>query len=500
MGSAQAFQCFDHASPAGVACISCCAQFPGPGAHSHTGESGEASFHLKYRITSRIGKGTFAYVYAAQLEVEAGSEQETLEVAVKVSDLRSKATSSTVKLDANLLRQAEQEAVLLRRVSGQKHCVQYVANYIQDNFSYLVMEKCDYPLLQALERSTYLDEYTLAHVFQQMLHAIASIHSVGVVHRDIKLDNYLHNGDLPLGVVKLCDFGLAESMDATKPQVLETHGTPPFMSPEMLCGRGYAGKTDVWSLGVVAYILFFGRFPYDPLKRTSKAMKEAIISGHPSPSFLLEPPVEGDCSNIAADGAAKAAAVSGGAVDFVRALLARDPDARPSAQRALEEQPWLRGEPPGSGGAEEGASHGARRPAPCLKPAVHAAKLLLVRGECASVRSLHREVTARQRVAGWQSHHAGWPSVLGTTMITSAFAAVGDYAFQLRSASTASWKASSSNSSSGSRGAVAGSVGSLALPPTSAEVAFPCDLYNEGGAPDCEAHCGHVVPGAREGL
>jgi serine/threonine protein kinase len=89
--------------------------------------------------------------------------------------------------------------------------------------------------------------------------AVAYCHENSVVHRDIKPDNLLLQDE---GKVKLCDFGVSRIM---KPEVLfeDAAGTPAFMAPEVLDKVPHLGwPIDVWSLGVLLYIMLCGKLPF----------------------------------------------------------------------------------------------------------------------------------------------------------------------------------------------------------------------------------------------
>lgn len=148
-----------------------------------------------------------------------------------------------------------------------------------------------------------------------MLLGIVHVHSKGIIHRDVKPENFL----VADGTVKLCDFGMAEFMPAKK-LLGGVYGTPPYMSPEMILRRGYDLGSDVWSYGVCMYLLQYGEYPYVPHVRTGTAMKELIAKGVPEPKFISKDALQlprNECR------------------EFIRCMLNRDRKCRPSAETML---------------------------------------------------------------------------------------------------------------------------------------------------------------------
>lgn len=100
-------------------------------------------------------------------------------------------------------------------------------------------------------------------ISRQLIKAIAYIHSLDIVHRDLKIDNILVNRDLK---VKLIDFGFSRQLPRENYMLYDFCGTPHYIAPEVIHREGYFGKpADIWSLGIVIYKMTVGTFPFKGL-------------------------------------------------------------------------------------------------------------------------------------------------------------------------------------------------------------------------------------------
>jgi serine/threonine protein kinase len=239
---------------------------------------GMGSFHGNYRLGEKLGEGNFGQVRIAKLR----SSKDVR--AVKIIDVRSSGLAgSPDDVDDEKLKDAMIEAKAMQRVSGHKHCVEFFETFADQSLFYIVMEKCKVSLMDRLESMSCVSEHYLARLFREILLGVSHVHQASVVHRDIKPDNILLGG-ADGDTVKLTDFGMAQEM-TSRGYLTSRCGTAPYMSPEIVSSQPYDFRTDVWSVGITAYVLLYGDFPYVPKVHSSRAMKEAIFRGEPAPNF-----------------------------------------------------------------------------------------------------------------------------------------------------------------------------------------------------------------------
>jgi len=133
----------------------------------------------------------------------------------------------------------------------------------QDGEPYIVMEYVEgEPLDRAIKRHRLQLEHALS-VVEQICLALAYAHRSGVIHRDIKPANVIVRAD---GSVKLLDFGIARDETRLDTSITSTGslvGTPPYMAPERFGGGAVDGRSDIFSAGVLLYLLVTGRLPFD---------------------------------------------------------------------------------------------------------------------------------------------------------------------------------------------------------------------------------------------
>ncbi|CAK9033131.1 Calcium-dependent protein kinase 10 (OsCDPK10) (OsCPK10) [Durusdinium trenchii] len=182
----------------------------------------------------------------------------------------------------------------------------------------LVMEKLNGPdLFDAFSKKRRYTETDAVDIVRQILSAVAYCHRNGVCHRDLKLENFCLEDDSENARIKMIDFGLAHSIDDFP--MTDSCGTLYYAAPEVLRGN-YTERCDMWSLGILTYILLDGRAPF--MGRNDRQTYRLILQGEYR--FAEE----------------RWAHVSANAKDFISKLLQVDPQQRMTAEEATV-HPWL---------------------------------------------------------------------------------------------------------------------------------------------------------------
>ena len=183
-----------------------------------------------------------------------------------------------------------------------------------DKYMLIIMEYISGGNLQNfVKKRRKLCEKTAKILFRQLIQGIKYIHSKGIAHRDIKLENILLDLN---NIVKICDFGVGKITQKGQ-KLLDQCGTPVYMAPEIIQGDGYEGfPVDVWSAGVALYIMLSGNIPFNRDK--THDLQSAIIN---LPYKKID-----DISDIAND--------------LLKNILEKDPSKRFTPDQILE-HPWI---------------------------------------------------------------------------------------------------------------------------------------------------------------
>jgi 5'-AMP-activated protein kinase catalytic alpha subunit len=206
-----------------------------------------------YKIGKVIGKGAFGKVHLAVHKLTDNF--------VALKSIRKKMMTNEQQFKKVL----QEQKILIK--ARHHSIVRLYESFETDSHIVFVMEVCGGgDLLSYVRRRRKLKEDLAKFLFAQIVQGLQYIHNMGVLHRDIKLDNILLTSE---GDLKICDFGVSKII--TDPLVLQTEqcGTPAYIAPEIFRGQGYRGyQSDVWSAGVVLYAMLYGTVPFKATNMT----------------------------------------------------------------------------------------------------------------------------------------------------------------------------------------------------------------------------------------
>ena len=260
-----------------------------------------------YEIDRELGTGAFAVVKIVRHRVTG------VEYAAKFIDKGQLASE-----DKKML---EREVAILRRLR-HPHIISLKAVCETAKHLILITELArGGELFDRISSQGAHAEQDVIKIIRQLVSAIGYLHSMGIAHRDLKPENILLR-DKEGFCVKLADFGLGRIID--EGVAMSTMcGTPSYVAPEVLLGEKYTIAVDLWSVGVITYILLSGRMPF--FGKRMQDLAERIITG--TYAFPEE----------------RWAGVSVSAKEFVKSLLQVDPAVRATAKQAYMHA-FLRGQ------------------------------------------------------------------------------------------------------------------------------------------------------------
>ncbi|KAK9681907.1 hypothetical protein RND81_10G035900 [Saponaria officinalis] len=205
----------------------------------------------KYEVGRLLGCGAFAKVYYAR-NIRDGQS-----VAIKVI------SKKKISANSNLMSNVKREITIMSRLC-HPNIVRLFEVMASKTKIYFVLELVKGGELFAKVAKGRFSEDLSRHYFRQLISAISYCHSKGVYHRDLKPENLLVDEN---GTLKVTDFGLSALKLTPDPSnvVLTTLcGTPAYVAPEILAKKGYDGaKVDIWSCGVILYVLTAGYLPFN---------------------------------------------------------------------------------------------------------------------------------------------------------------------------------------------------------------------------------------------
>jgi len=255
-----------------------------------------------------LGEGSFAYVVK-------GWHIETNEVvAIKIINQQEMKNQNTVIQD---------EINVLAEVSDHPNIIKLHAVFVDKINFYLVMELCEGgDLFSKIVSKGSFSEKDAAMYCRQLAQALKFMHDHGVAHRDLKPENLLLDAE---GNLKVADFGLSKIMEEKHSAMKTVCGTWAYAAPEVIKRKGYDHLVDVWSLGVLQFVMLAGYHPFDVY---GDLREPVLLKNILEIKFNYDDPVW--------------ATISSDAKMLIKALLKKSPKDRMSLEEYLE-HPWVTG-------------------------------------------------------------------------------------------------------------------------------------------------------------
>ncbi|KAM7315336.1 serine/threonine-protein kinase SIK3 [Ixodes scapularis] len=253
-----------------------------------------------YELGKTIGKGNFAVVRLATHVIT------KTKVAIKIID--------KTHLDEENLKKIFRE-VQIMKLLHHPHIIRLYQVMETDKMIYLVTEYADRgEIFDHLVASGPMPEDMARQKFMQIVSAVHYCHERHVVHRDLKAENLLLDSEMN---IKIADFGFSNHFEPGK-KLSTWCGSPPYAAPELFEGKQYDGpKADIWSMGVVLYVLVCGALPFDG--KTLQSLRTSVLSG----KFRVPYFMTTECEQL------------------IRQMLVVDPEKRWTVRQVVQHK-WMR--------------------------------------------------------------------------------------------------------------------------------------------------------------
>jgi len=266
------------------------------------------SVHDEYIFGKELGKGAYGTVVSAQKR-KCTTEIVAIKI-VKRKDMTPE-DEEDLKLEVEILKTLHHEYVM-----------SLIAYYKEPDAHYIVTEVLEGgELFDRIEKKKQYNEKEARDVMYIFFKAMEYIHENGILHRDLKPENLLLKSKTDDEHFKIADFGLAGKISKGKGTLTGVAGTPLYMSPEMVSKKPYSFPSDVWSMGVICFILLGGYPPFHGQTMGALLTKIKKADYHFEPKFWDH--------------------VSPTAKELIGKMLELNPDKRITVKQALAHE-WIK--------------------------------------------------------------------------------------------------------------------------------------------------------------
>ena len=262
----------------------------------------------KYDIQEQIGKGKFAIVYKG-IHKSTGRT-----VAIKILNKQDMTTIDLelVKTEMDVLKICQHPYIIkLYDIQENEENIYLIMEYCQGSDLFTYIEKRGYKL----------EEKKACEIIHKLCAAVYYLHSYGIIHRDLKPENIIMTDHTDNADIRLLDFGLSKILGPSE-KCSEPFGTISYVAPEVLKQKYYGREVDIWSIGIITYLLLCGCLPFDDEKSEKEIARQTIEDPVPYYPKLWKK-------------------LSEEAKSFVEGCLKKNPDERMSIKDVLEHE-WIK--------------------------------------------------------------------------------------------------------------------------------------------------------------
>lgn len=260
-----------------------------------------------YDVKDKIGNGRFGVIRVGLHKTK------NRDVAIKIMNKKDMSNEEyeNVKNEIEIL-----------KIIKHPNIIQLYDIIENDEYIYVIMEHCKGgDLYSYLEKRQFkLPEPRSAVIIHRLATAVYFLHEYGIIHRDLKPENILMTDSTDEADIRIYDFSISKRIGPNE-VLTEPIGTISYMSPEVLLEKPYNRSADLWSIGIITYLLLCGCLPFDDEHSDKEIIRQSIYDSVPYPNSIWKK-------------------ISNEANLFVDLLLQKDPSKRMTIQDILEHQ-WI---------------------------------------------------------------------------------------------------------------------------------------------------------------
>lgn len=256
-----------------------------------------------YNLNKKLYNGKFSSVYLA-------TDKNDDKFIIKQLKISSKKRTKSINLIKN--------EIIIQRKMLNVNTINLLASFRDGDNVFLVLDYYQEGSLDDLpDKKISKNFYS---IFSQIISGLKYIHSLNIIHRDIKFDNIF----ICKGTIKIGDFGLSAEVEEGE-NLSYICGTPNYIAPEILFATGYSFPVDIWSVGIMMYKVLFRQFPFNGKRRQNG---ETVITRDELFRSIQFEKINWYLNNLQID--SKYKIIAGQRKDLVKSLLTKSPNSRAS--------------------------------------------------------------------------------------------------------------------------------------------------------------------------